>query len=196
MIAIVLLRRLYQARLAAVRKRGDDPNFDGDIIDFPLFSLFEDGQIRASDREGSLIGYHANNHLQGPEVRTRSRYQQSVALENRPGYPFTVWDTGHDENQNPADQKAIGSSVEAAGEDVDELPGLTLGQTVVSGDAMNTPVHIQLRQRHTQHSADSIPATQRLRNANERRYEQPTRFESTKMGGGDSTCDVDLLGDG
>jgi len=51
--------------------------------------------------------------------------------------------------QNPNDQQAIRTSVESAGEDVlDELPGLTPGQAVVAGDAMNTPVLVNVRERH------------------------------------------------
>lgn len=51
---------------------------------------------------------------------------------------------------NPNGQDAIKKSVEAAGEDIlRELPGLTPGQAVVSGDAMNTLALIQVRRRHT-----------------------------------------------
>jgi DNA helicase HerA-like ATPase len=96
--------------------------------------------------------------------------------------------------QNPTDQDAIKNSVEAAGEEVlRELPGLTPGQAVVSGDAMNTPVLIQVRPRHTRHGADSIPATSKWREAHERRSQQPGRSESADMGGGESTGEEDLI---
>jgi len=87
--------------------------------------------------------------------------------------------------QNPTDQKAIETNVEAAGEDVlNELPGLTPRQAVLSGDAMNTPVLIQVRERHTQHGAKSIPATARWRIVQKKRSEQPTSSESADMGWG------------
>jgi DNA helicase HerA-like ATPase len=96
--------------------------------------------------------------------------------------------------QNPTDQDAIKNSVEAAGEEVlRELPGLTPGQAVVSGDAMNTPVLIQIRPRYTEHGADSIPATSQWRKAHERYQQQPTRSESADMGGGESSGEEDLL---
>ena len=98
--------------------------------------------------------------------------------------------------QNPTDQDAIKNSVEAAGEDVlRELPGLTPGQAVVSGDSMNTPVLIQVRRRHTQHGAGSIPATQEWRTAHQRRQEQSTRSEGADMGGGKSSGEQNLLGE-
>lgn len=66
--------------------------------------------------------------------------------------------------QNPNDQQAIRQSVESAGEDVlDELPGLTPGQAVISGDSMNTPVLARIRKRHTRHGAESLAATQEWR---------------------------------
>ncbi|MFC7095724.1 ATP-binding protein [Halobaculum marinum] len=198
MIATVLLRRLYQARLAAVRGRGDDPDFNGDIIDFPLFSLFEEGHrfapatgaapslgiMRTITSEGRKFGFGLGIISQRP-----SKIDQDVLSQCGTQVTMKI--------QNPTDQKAIESSVEAAGEDVlRELPGLTPGQAVVSGDAMNTPALIHVRQRHTQHGADSIPATERWRAANEQRREHPTRSEDADMGGGDSTGEVDLLGDG
>lgn len=67
--------------------------------------------------------------------------------------------------QNPNDQQAIRTSVESAGEDVlDELPRLTPGQ-VVAGDAMNTPVLLNIRTRHTEHGADSPEATKEWKTA-------------------------------
>jgi DNA helicase HerA-like ATPase len=96
--------------------------------------------------------------------------------------------------QNPTDQDAIKNSVEAAGEEVlRELPGLTPGQAVVSGDSMNTPVLIQVRERHTRHGADSIPATSQWQQAHEERRQQPSRAEAADMGGGESTGEEDLL---
>ena len=92
------------------------------------------------------------------------------------------------------DQDAIRNSVEAAGDDVlRELPGLTPGQAVVSGDAMNTPALTQVRERLTEHGADSIPATSQWTNAHRERAERPTRPENADMSGGDSTGSQDLV---
>jgi len=76
--------------------------------------------------------------------------------------------------QNPNDQQAIRTSVESAGEDVlDELPGLTPGQAVVAGDAMNTPVLVNVRERHTEHGADSPEATKEWKTAHGRIENEP-----------------------
>ena len=89
--------------------------------------------------------------------------------------------------QNPTDQKAIEQSVEAAGEDVlNELPGLTPGQAVLSGDAMNTPVLVRIRGRHTAHGASSLDTTERWGEAYAARQREPTRSESADFGGGES----------
>ena len=195
MIATVLLRRLYQARLAAVRDRGDEEGYDGEIIEQPLFALFEEGHrfapstgeapsleiMRTITSEGRKFGFGLGIISQRP-----SKIDQDVLSQC--GTQVTM------QIQNPTDQDAIKNSVEAAGEEVlRELPGLTPGQAVVSGDAMNTPVLIQVRERHTAHGAGSIPATSQWKQAHEQRNEQPNRTESANMGGGESTGEEDLL---
>lgn len=196
MIATVLLRRLYEARLSAVRQRGDDPDYDGEIIDFPLFSLFEEGHrfapasggapsldiMRTITSEGRKFGFGLGIISQRP-----SKIDQDVLSQCGTQVTMKI--------QNPADQDAIKNSVEAAGEDVlRELPGLTPGQAVVSGDSMNTPVLIQVRKRHTAHGAGSIPSTEKWRTAHQQVQEQPTRSEGADMGGGESSGEEDLLG--
>ena len=80
--------------------------------------------------------------------------------------------------KNPNDQQAIRDSVESAGEAVlDELPGLTKGQAVISGDAVNTPVLTKIRERHTEHVAESLNADQLWREA----YEDTERTPSGSM---------------
>lgn len=187
MLAAALLRKLYEAREQAMR--GDD-----DRLDFPLFTLLEEGHRFAPDgtarslgilrtilSEGRKFGFGVGIISQRP-----SKIDQDVLSQCGTQVTMKI--------QNPTDQKAIETSVEAAGEDVlKELPRLTPGQAVVSGDAMNTPVLIQVRRRHTQHGAESIPATSQWRAAQERRSQQPTRSEGADMGGGESTGEQDLL---
>jgi len=77
---------------------------------------------------------------------------------------------------NSNDQKAIRQSVESAGDDiVDELPGLTPGQAIISGDAMNTPVLARVRQRYTEHGADSLNATSEWRDSWEDHHAERNR---------------------
>ena len=57
---------------------------------------------------------------------------------------------------NPADQDNIRKSVESIGREmIEELPGLTKGQAVVSGVAINTPVLRRVRKRLTSHGGAS-----------------------------------------
>lgn len=89
--------------------------------------------------------------------------------------------------QNPTDQQAIRESVEAAGEAVlSELPGLTPGQAILSGDSMNTPVLIRVRERHTDHGAESVDATDEWQKAYDDRKREPSRSEGADFGGGES----------
>lgn len=90
--------------------------------------------------------------------------------------------------QNPTDQQAIKESVEAAGEAVlSELPGLTPGQAVLSGDAMNTPVLIRVRERHTDHGAESLDVTKGWWTAYNARQREASRFERADFDGGESS---------
>lgn len=87
-----------------------------------------------------------------------------------------MWHADHHADPEPNDQQAIRQSVESAGEDVlDELPGLTPGQAVIAGDAMNTPVLTRIRERHTQHGAESLDATSEWRDSWESWHEEQNR---------------------
>lgn len=182
MIATVLLRQLYQQRLDAERGRESS-------VEFPLFALFEEGHrfapstgsapsldiMRTITSEGRKFGFGIGIISQRPskiDPDTLSQCGTQVTMQI----------------QNPTDQKAIEESVEAAGEDVlNELPGLTPGQAVLSGDAMNTPVLIRVRERHTEHGAESLSATADWEEAYDDRQREPVRSESADMGGGEST---------
>ena len=57
---------------------------------------------------------------------------------------------------NPADQENIKKSVESIGKEmIDELPGLTKGQALVAGVAVNTPILMRVRKRLTSHGGMS-----------------------------------------
>lgn len=181
LITTVLLRRLYQERLDAMRDRDS-------AIDFPLFALFEEGHrfapasgeapslgiMRTITSEGRKFGFGLGIISQRP-----SKIDQDVLSQC--GTQVTM------QIQNPTDQQAIKESVEAAGEAVlSELPGLTPGQAILSGDAMNTPVLIRVRERHTDHGAESLDATEGWRAAYDARQREASRSEGADFGGGES----------
>jgi len=167
MLAAALLRKLYEAREAATR--GED-----DAIDHPVFSLFEEGHRFAPDGDARSLGILRRILSEG------RKFGFGVGIiSQRPSKidPDVLSQCGTQiimQIQNPNDQQAIRTSVESAGEDVlDELPGLTPGQAVVAGDAMNTPVLVNVRERHTEHGADSPEATTEWKTAHGRIENEP-----------------------
>ena len=173
MLAGVLLRRLYYAR-AAAREDDAEENRTREIIDFPLFTLLEEGHrfapdgrvqsldiIRTITSEGRKFGFGLGIISQRPgkidgDVLSQCGTQIIMQI------------------QNPTDQEAIKRSVESVGEDVmRELPGLTPGQAIVAGDAMNTPVLIQVRERHTDHGAENPETTSEWRSAWDEQAREP-----------------------
>jgi DNA helicase HerA-like ATPase len=60
---------------------------------------------------------------------------------------------------NPMDQDSLKYGVEAAGRDLlKELPALTKGQVIISGNCVNTPVLCQVRKRRTKHGGETLDA--------------------------------------
>ena len=60
---------------------------------------------------------------------------------------------------NPIDQTTIASAVESASRDIlDELPALSKGQVIVTGQSMNAPVLCRVRERLTRHGGVSMDA--------------------------------------
>ena len=182
LITTVLLRRMYRERLDAVRGRDSE-------IGHPIFALFEEGHrfapasgdapsldiMRTITSEGRKFGFGLGIISQRP-----SKIDQDVLSQCGTQIAMQI--------KNPNDQDAIKNSVEAAGEDVlRELPGLTPGQAVVSGDAMNTPALIQVRRRRTEHGAESPDVIEAWREAYDQRQREPTQSESVDFGEGDST---------
>ncbi|WP_435180486.1 ATP-binding protein [Halorussus sp. AFM4] len=182
LITTVLLRRMYRERLDAVRDRDSE-------IGHPIFALFEEGHrfapasgdapsldiMRTITSEGRKFGFGLGIISQRP-----SKIDQDVLSQCGTQISMQI--------KNPNDQDAIKNSVEAAGEDVlRELPGLTPGQAVVSGDAMNTPALIQVRRRRTEHGAESPDVIEAWREAYDQRQREPTQSESADFGEGDST---------
>lgn len=182
LITTVLLRRLYRERLDDVRERESE-------VDHPIFALFEEGHrfapasgdapsldiMRTITSEGRKFGFGLGIISQRP-----SKIDQDVLSQCGTQISMQI--------KNPNDQDAIKNSVEAAGEDVlRELPGLTPGQAVVSGDAMNTPALIQVRRRTTQHGAESRDVVDEWNEAYDQRQREPTDSEPADFGEGDST---------
>lgn len=183
LITTVLLRRLYQERVNAA-----SPGTDS-AVPHPVFSLFEEGHrfapasgnapsldiLRTITSEGRKFGFGIGIISQRP-----SKLDPDVLSQC--GTQITM------KIRNPQDQDAIRQSIESAGEDVlKELPGLTPGQAVVSGDAMNAPALIRVRPRKTSHGADSIDVINEWTTAYEADSRTPTDSEPATFGSDEST---------
>ena len=74
-----------------------------------------------------------------------------------------MWHADHHadpEPERPAGDPPVGR--ERRRDVLEELPGLTPGQAVIAGDAMNTPVLTRIRERH---GAESLDATSEWRDS-------------------------------
>lgn len=159
MLAAALLRKLYEARERATRGRDDG-------IDHPVFALLEEGHRFAPDGSARSLGILRTILSEGRKfgfgigIISQRPSKLDADVLSQCGTQVIM------QIQNPNDQNAIRQSVESAGEDVlDELAGLTPGQAVVAGDAMNTPVLVRVRERYTPHGAESPEATREWRDA-------------------------------
>ncbi|MBN2151162.1 MAG: ATP-binding protein [Candidatus Lokiarchaeota archaeon] len=157
-IVSVFLHRILRSRITAMRK-GAKPS-DMDALDYPVFIVLEEGHrfAPASDEsrskrilktilsEGRKFGVGVCIVSQRPgklDSDVLSQCMTQIIMKMI----------------NPVDQQNIKNSVEGISADlIEELPGLTRGQAVVIGEAINTPVLIQIRSRQTKHGGSSIDA--------------------------------------
>ncbi len=175
MMAAVLLRKLYNARQAA---EGAEDVDVADPIEHPVFTLFEEAHRFAPDGTSRSLDIIRQINSEGRKfgLGTGLISQRPSKLD-----PDALSQCGTQiimQIQNPADQQAIKQSVESAGEAIlEELPGLTKGQAVVAGDAVNTPVLVKVRKRHTKHGAESLKADQLWRTAYDEQANAPERSQ-------------------
>lgn len=172
MLAAVLLRKIYQERERA--QQGEEVD-----INYPVFSLMEEGHRFAPDGNARSLGIMRTILSEGRKFgfgigiisQRPSKVDDDVLSQCGTQVIMQL--------KNPNDQQAIRQSVESAGESVlSELPGLTPGQAVISGDAMNTPVLVKIRERHTEHGASSPDATLDWKEAWEEKKKEPSGVRS------------------
>jgi DNA helicase HerA-like ATPase len=172
MLAAVLLRKIYQERERA--QQGEEVE-----INYPVFSLMEEGHRFAPDGNARSLGIMRTILSEGRKFgfgigiisQRPSKVDDDVLSQCGTQVIMQL--------KNPNDQQAIRQSVESAGESVlSELPGLTPGQAVISGDAMNTPVLVKIRERHTEHGASSPDATLDWKEAWQEKKKEPSGVRS------------------
>lgn len=169
MIATVLLRRINEERM--LHEKEDE---DSDL-DFPVFVLLEEGhRFAPADGEARSRGILSTILSEGRKFgigvgiisQRPSKIDDDVLSQCKSQIIMEI--------QNPNDQDAVKRGVEDVGEDLlSELPGLTPGQAVIAGDTVNTPFMADIRERVTEHEAESLEATEEWSKAWERRNNEP-----------------------
>lgn len=150
----VLMKRILNARINA------EKDLNGEQLDYPAFLVIEEGHRFASREaksyrvlrtilaEGRKFGIGICLISQRP-----SKIDPDILSQCMTQIIMRI--------VNPADQENIKASVESIGRDmIEELPGLTKGQALVAGVAINSPVLMRVRERLTSHGGISKNAPQ------------------------------------
>jgi DNA helicase HerA-like ATPase len=86
---------------------------------------------------------------------------------------------------NEMDQSSIKAASESmAGGMIDELPGLNVGDAIVTGPAVKVPSTVHIRERKTEHGGDDIDISRSLTEAREDAEENANTTD--KLGDEDS----------
>jgi len=162
-VVATILRRLYKARLATEQSLAapGQPNY----LPYPAFVILEEAhnfapasadlvtsdQLKRILSEGRKFGVGVCLISQrpgrlDPDVLSQCMTQVLLRITNE------------------VDQARVAQSVESVGRSLmDELPGLSKGQAIVAGMAVNTPVLVRVRSRFTRHQAQDPDAPARWR---------------------------------
>ena len=148
-LASVLLNRILNARINA------EKGLMGERLEYPVFIIIEEAHRFASRdaksynvlktilAEGRKFGVGVCLISQRP-----SKIDSDILSQCMTQIIMRI--------VNPADQENIKSSVESIGRElIEELPGLTKGQALVAGVAINSPVLVRVRERLTSHGGMS-----------------------------------------
>ena len=185
LITSIILQRILKARVWTMKQQvNPESEF---FIDFPVFVVLEEAH-----RFSPASGESRSKHILKTILSEGRKFGIGTCLvSQRPGKLDS--DTLSQcltqiimKIINPTDQDNIKQSVEGITSDMlNELPSLTKGQAIIVGEAINTPVLVQIRQRYTKHGGASHDApSEWLKRmspgvAQERRREAaPRTFES------------------
>ncbi|MDK2782114.1 MAG: hypothetical protein PWR13_1142 [Archaeoglobi archaeon] len=161
MVALIILRKLLHARMMTERGNASGESY----LPYPVFIILEEAHrfaprggdsralpiIRRILSEGRKFGIGVCLISQRP-----SKIDGDVLSQCMTSVIMRI--------VNPSDQESIRISVESVGREVlKELPGLTKGQAIVSGRAVNTTVLIKVRERLTPHGGESKNAPEEWR---------------------------------
>lgn len=153
MLVSVLFRKINRERVAHEKGRESD-------LEFPVFALLEEGhRFAPADGSARSLGILSTILSEGRKFgvgigiisQRPSKIDDDVLSQCKTQVIMQI--------QNPLDQDAVKKGVEDVGEDLlSELPGLTPGQAIIAGDSVNTPFLARIRDRYTEHEAESLDA--------------------------------------
>ncbi len=157
LLTSVLLKRILNARINA------EKGLDGERLEYPVFVIVEEAHRFASREsrsfdvlktilsEGRKFGVGVCLISQRP-----SKIDSDILSQCMTQVIMRI--------VNPADQENIRASVESVGRElIEELPGLTKGQALVAGVAINSPILMRVRKRLTSHGGVSKNAPEEWR---------------------------------
>jgi len=154
MMVSVLFRKINQERVAHEKGRESE-------LEFPVFGLLEEGhRFAPADGDARSLPVLSTILSEGRKFgvgigiisQRPSKIDDDVLSQCKTQVIMQI--------QNPLDQDAVKKGVEDVGEDLlSELPGLTPGQAIIAGDSVNTPFLARIRERYTEHEAESLEAT-------------------------------------
>jgi hypothetical protein len=152
LLTSVLLKRILNARI------NSEKGLPGEKLEYPVFVVVEEAHRFASKdsksfdvlktilSEGRKFGMGVCLISQRP-----SKIDSDILSQCMTQVIMRI--------VNPADQENIRASVESIGKElIEELPGLTKGQALVAGVAINSPVLMRVRKRITSHGGVSKKA--------------------------------------
>ena len=168
MLVSVLFRKINQERVAHEKGRDSE-------LEFPVFGLLEEGhRFAPADGDARSLPVLSTILSEGRKFgvgigiisQRPSKIDDDVLSQCKTQIIMQI--------QNPLDQDAVKKGVEDVGEDLlSELPGLTPGQAIIAGDSVNTPFLTRIRERHTEHEAESLEATKMWQQNWEEQRRQP-----------------------
>ncbi|HEY9698750.1 MAG TPA: ATP-binding protein [Trichocoleus sp.] len=175
-ICAAVLRQANQARMNTQKEliTPDDENY----LPYPVFILVEEAHRYAPSHEPSRCKMILRTILSegrkfglgvGLITQRPGKLDSDVLSQCMSQFIMRI--------VNPVDQDSLKYGVEAAGRDLlKELPALTKGQVIISGNCVNTPVLCQVRKRITTHGGETLNAP-----AMWQQYFQAHQVESRKI---------------
>lgn len=169
-ISELILDRVYDAKIR--NKLGEE----GENYEYPVFTVVEEAhnfcpgdnsnstgsKLSEIAREGRKFGMFLTLITQRP-----SRIDQDVLSQCNSMIVQRII--------NSEDQRSIEQASESmASSTVDELPGLNVGEAIITGPAVNIPVTAKIRERKTQHGGEDVDIPGLLERAGEEAEEDDT----------------------